>query len=257
MVISQKKETCLPMFATELEFDYPFAMKRFLFSIAVILIILTSCTVTEDLTINTDGSGKSYSDINVEQFFVDVLEDFSDFLPESDQTIMDSAVSGYAGSLGNIESIENAEWEKTGENQYILSFSYKSLDELLKDFNADSQTLLDITGNSISFHLDIESYAELKEIIPFLSDPNFEVYGPEYNQGMSEDDYLDMIYFLLGEDGPDAIRNGLISVTMNVPGTLTEVTGGEKLDDNSVRFSFPIIDFLLLNEPIEFSASWE
>ena len=43
---------------------------------------------------------------------------------------------------------------------------------------------------------------------------------------MSEDDYLDMIYFLLGEDGPDAIRNGLISVTMNVPGTLTEVTGG-------------------------------
>ena len=73
---------------------------------------------------------------------------------------------------------------------------------------------------------------------------------------MSEEDYLDMIYFLLGEDGPEAIRNGQVTMDITVPGTITATEGCEAIDSNTIRFSFPIIDFLLLNEPISFSAEW-
>ena len=221
------------------------------------VLLLASCTVTESMTINNQNSFGSVSEIKAEPFFVSVLEDFAEFLPENGKSIMDSSIEGFAGQLRETAGAEAVSYEKTGENEYTLVFSTNDLTTLLGSFGAADQSFVKIGENSFSFYLDINNYPELKTIVPFLADPNFEVYGPEYNQGMSEDDYLDMIYFLLGEDGPDAIRNGLISVTMNVPGTLTEVTGGEKLDDNSVRFSFPIIDFLLLNEPIEFSASWE
>ena len=231
-------------------------MKRIFPLIALIVFLLSACTVTEELTINSDRSGESVSDIHVEQFFIDVLGDFAEFLPENDESIMDSAISGYVDGMTGIASIEKSSWEKTGENEYLISFSYSSLEKLLSDFNADEQTLLTVTDNSISLYLDIESYQELKKIVPFLADPNFEVYAAEYNQGMSEEDYLDMIYFLLGEDGPEAIRNGQVTMDITVPGTITATEGCEAIDSNTIRFSFPIIDFLLLNEPISFSAEW-
>ena len=231
-------------------------MKR-IFPLIAIALMLVSCTVTESLTIRSDRSGESISDIHAEDFFIDVLEDFSEFLPESDETIMDSAISGYADEMAANASITDYSWEKRGENEYRISFDFTSVEDLLSSFGADNQTLLSITYNSIAFNLSIENYAELKEIIPFLSDPNFEVYGAEYNQGMSEDEYLDMIYFLLGEDGPDAIRNGMVTLDIKLPGTVTAIEGCEAIGDDEIEFSFPIIDFLLLNDPISFSASWE
>ena len=230
-------------------------MKRLILPLAVIL-SLASCTVTEDLSLSGNG-GTSYADIHVEDFFIDVLNDFSTFIPESSETIMDSAVRTFSEQLDAIESVTSVSWEKTGSNDYTLSFSYSDLAQLLQGMGAEEQTLLRQEGNSLSFHLDIGSYQELKRMVPFLADPNFEVYGPEYNQGMSEADYLDMIYFLLGEDGPDAVANGSVSVRISVPGTIVSASGCEIVADDAAIFSFPIIDFLLLNEPMAFSLEWE
>ena len=103
----------------------------------------------------------------------------------------------------------------------------------------------------------MKTTATAATIVPFLADPNFEVYGPEYNQGMSEADYLDMIYFLLGEEGPDAISNGNVTINLTVPGTVTETVNAEKISDNTISYSFPVISFLLLSEPLSFSVQWE
>ena len=230
-------------------------MKRLILPLAVIL-SLASCTVTEDLSLSGNG-GTSYADIHVEDFFIDVLNDFSTFIPESSETIMDSAVRTFSEQLDAIESVTSVSWEKTGSNDYTLSFSYSDLAQLLQGMGAEEQTLLRQEGNSLSFHLDIGSYQELKRMVPFLADPNFEVYGPEYNQGMSEEEYLEMISFLLGEEGPDAISHGLVSMEITVPGTITAVENAEKTGDSTAVFSFPIISFLLLNEPLSFSIEWE
>ena len=122
---------------------------------------------------------------------------------------------------------------------------------------AENQSLFTLSDDSLSFYLDINNYPELKAIVPFLADQNFEVYGPEYNQGMSEADYLDMIYFLLGEDGPEAITNGVMEININVPGTITAADGCRIAGTNTAVFTFPIIDFLLLNTPLSFSVAWE
>ena len=235
---------------------YAFCMKRFIIPIFAFALLFSGCQVTEDLTLNDDGTGSSYTDIHVEQFFIDVLEDFAEFLPTEDESMMESAINGYASQLGTTAAIKEASWESLGDNRYTVSFDYSSIDTLLSEMGADNQSLFTISDNSLSFYLDINNYPELKAIVPFLSDQNFEVYGPEYNQGMSETDYLDMIYFLLGEDGPEAISNGLIDVNITVPGTVTEADGCTIVDDNTVRFSFPIIHFLLLNEPLSFSVAW-
>ena len=116
--------------------------------------------------------------------------------------------------------------------------------------------MLRVSDKSLSFYVDIDNFDELTKIVPFLADPNFEVYGPMYNQGTTEEDYLDMIYYLLGEEGPDAIANGEVSIIVSVPGNITRVSNATKVSYNKARFTFPIIDFLLLNEPLTFTVDW-
>ncbi len=231
-------------------------MKRYLLILVAMILFLAGCQVTEELSIEGEGQGSSYTDIHVEPFFIDVLEDFGEFLPENDESMMDSAIRGYASQLDGVSAISDIKWESLGDNNYTVSFSFSDIDTLLSEMGAENQTLFTLSSNSLSFHLDIDNYSELKSAVPFLADPNFEVYGPEYNQGMSETDYLDMIYFLLGEDGPEAITNGIISVNITVPGTITDAAGCSVTGENTAAFSFPIIDFLLLSESLEFSVTW-
>ena len=231
-------------------------MRRIIIPIMVLL-AATGCQVTEDLTVKEGGAVSSSTDIHVEQFFIDVLEDFAEFLPAEDESMMESAISGYASGLENTEAITAASWESLGDNRYSVAFDCSSVQELLSQMGAENQTLFVLDDHSISFSLDMENYQELKAVVPFLADPNFEVYGPEYNQGMSEADYLDMIYFLLGEDGPDAVANGVVEVSITVPGTITDAEGCKVTGTDTASFRFPIIDFLLLNEPLAFSIEWE
>lgn len=236
---------------------YLIGMKKILLPLIALVFVLTSCTVTESITLAQDKSGTSYSDINVEQFFVDVLEDFGEFLPSSDKSIMDEAMEGFSNQLAGIPSTTSVSFEKKGTNSYALSFDFSSVDSLIAELGAESQSLLSISDNSLKFFVDINNFEELTKIVPFLADPNFEVYGPLFNQGTSEEDYLDMIYYLLGEEGPDAISNGVVTIDITVPGDITTLQNATKASTNTARFTFPIIDFLLLNEPLTFTINWE
>ena len=234
---------------------YHLDMRKTIAALAITM-LLASCTVTESITLDSQSGLESVSDIKAEEFFVSVLEDFAEFLPENGKSIMDSSVESFAGQLSEKDGVTAASYEKTGENTYLLSFSASDIDTVLSSFGAAEQSLINRDEKSFSFYLDINNYPELKTIVPFLADPNFEVYGPEYNQGMSEADYLEMIYFLLGEEGPDAISNGEVTINITVPGTITSVENAEQISENTISYSFPVIAFLLLSQPLSFSASW-
>ena len=231
-------------------------MKRLSVILISMMMLLASCTVTETIDVTASDSGKSTTDVQVEQFFIDVLYSFADFLPEENADIMGNAVADLSSQLESLPSVESPSIETVEENHYRLSFDFTDIAELITDLGISEQSIFSIGDNSFSFYLDINNYPELKTIVPFLADPNFEVYGPEYNQGMSEADYLEMIYFLLGEEGPDAISNGEVTINITVPGTITSVENAEQISENTISYSFPVIAFLLLSQPLSFSASW-
>ena len=157
------------------------------------------------------------------------------------------AAGNLHSAAGNADCIAVVGVETTARNTQIF---------FITDLGISEQSIFSIGDNSFSFYLDINNYPELKTFLPFLSDPNFDVYGPEYNQGMSEADYLEMMSFLLGEEAPDAITNSQITIQLNVPGTISENVNAEVIDSDTVSFTFPLVKFLLLSEPIEFSVSW-
>lgn len=234
-------------------------MKKRILLTVLLITLLTSCVVNESLNCTTGYSGSSKTNITVDEFFLSVLEDFSSFNSGSGYSIMDDAMVGFSNKVNSSTSSSNVSLLSDGKGEkYVLSFDYSSLSSLIKDLNeGESNTLLSLTSSSISFNLGMDNYSELKSVIPFLSDKNFEVYGPEYSNGMTEEEYMDMISFLLGPDSPTALSDSLVTIEITTPGTITEIKGAMKSGPKKAVYSFPIIDFLLLNEPLSFSIKWK
>ena len=201
-------------------------------------------------------ASSSQSDISIQQFFIDVLNDYAEFMPSSDESIMDSAVSTFAGQIEATDEGRSTLFVKTGENDYSGYFEFGDIEALADQLGGQEQSIIRQTDKSLSFYCSIDNYTELESIVPFLADPNISVYLAQYNIGYSEQDYMDMITFAIGEEAPDALRSSMITINVTVPGTITAIEGAVQTGPDSLSYSFPLIDFLLLAEPLAFSVQW-
>ena len=233
-------------------------MKRLFLILSIAIFLFSSCSVTQSFSLSKSG-GSSLSDIKVDQFFLDVLEDFSDFTPQGDYSIMDEAMVNFADKLNSSSASSNVKLRTDGNStRYIISLDFSSLEKLVADLNGGKgNSLLAISDNKMTLNLAYDNYEELEDVIPFLSYPNFEVYGPRYSNGMSEEEYMDMISFLLGEDGPEALKKSFVSIEIETPGDITAIKGAMKTGERKAVYSFPVVDFLTLNTPLSFTIEWK
>ncbi|PKL10934.1 MAG: hypothetical protein CVV52_15910 [Spirochaetae bacterium HGW-Spirochaetae-8] len=231
-------------------------------SIMVMLVFTSGCVMQQGISMNANNSGWATTDLVVDDFFIAVLDDFATFTPEGPQTsIMDASVDDFLEMLQTKPSASNITLVKTGASSYFFDFDFTSLHQFLLEMNKlEPQSILTVgpegKNTAMKFYLDLKNYPELAKMIPFLADPNFETFGPLYNEGLSVADYLDMISYILGEEGPDAIMQSVISIRITTPTNVISQKGGTKTGANSVRFDIPLIDILLLAKPISFSAIW-
>ena len=226
--------------------------------VLVCSLLLLSCTVTEQSSLSSGTKGTSLTDIYVEDYFIDVLTDFAEFMPASDETIMDSAISTFASQLNDAPSASRVAAVKSDGNNYSVYFDFSSFEKLASELSGGkSSTIIKQGPNSLSFYVDIDNYEELEAVVPFLADPNIEVFLAKYNIGYSEEDYMDMIVFSLGEEAPESLRNSMITMDITLPGKVSAVTGAVKTSDTSIRYAFRLIDFLLLSSPLSFNVTWK
>lgn len=236
---------------------YPLSMRKASFLSILLIILLTSCTVSEQITLNNKTNSKIESDIQVEDFFVTVIEDFASFLPTSDESLLDGGIKGFSNQLKSSSATTAVSYSKPEENHYLIDVSFSSLPQLINDLSGGiDQSIIKLDDNSFSFYVDINNYNELEQIVPFLADPNFETFLPQYNIGYTEEDYLDMIVFLLGEEAPEKIKESTIKIRLKTPSRITSYTNCKKINSTTIEYEFELIDFLLLATPLSFSVKW-
>ncbi len=241
------------------------AMRAIIAGAAIIgTLLLSGCVVTENLALQSTTGGTSTTDLVVLQFFSEVLEDMSAFAPASDETITDAAVRDFTNNLASANNTSDVTYEiipMETDSAYTIDFGFKNLQQLFTDLSGgNSQSILTVkqaaNRTTLDFFLDINNYPQLTKIIPFLADPNFEVWGPLYNTGETADNYLEMMSFILSEDGPPAIENSMITLRFTTPSKILSNTNGKVVNATTFEYSFPLIDFLLLHKPLKFSVSW-
>ena len=240
-------------------------MKRLTPVLILLSLLLVSCSVTQSVSLNSSYGalrGSSQTQISATDFFVGVVEDLSSWKANgNNDPVMDVAVSEFAQNVKASSASSNVSFKKSAENSYEGSFSFSDLEKLVSDLclNNPNQTLVTVRREGgrtrMKLLISLENWATLTQVVPFLADRNFAVWGPVYNNPphdyLTEEDYKELVAFILGEDGPDAIDASRITIRLNLPSEVKS-TNGTIVSKNTVEFSFPLIDFLLLHTPIEF-----
>lgn len=228
------------------------------------LISLSSCVVAEKLTLNDQYvqtkavRGKSHVDLSVDDFFVSVIEDLSNWdSTGSNDAIIDVAIQDFVKNLQSSKAASSISFIETGYNTYMGDFSFSNFNQLITDLakGNSKQTIVTMNENKgkthVAIHIDMDNYSQLTEIIPFLADPNFEVYGPLYNHDLSQDEYLEMMGFILGDECPDSILKSSVKIQVVAP-VAVSAHNGKARNSKTIEFTFPLIDFMLLHNPIDF-----
>ena len=226
--------------------------------------LLSSCVVAEKLTLTGDYTqskavpGKNHVDLSVDDFFVGVVEDLSDWENKgNNDPIIDVAIQDFVKNLEASSVTSSIKFVETGYNTYMGDFAFTNFPQLLIDLsnNQADQSVVTMSSKNGKTHVEIsinmDNYEQLTKMIPFLADPNFEVYGPLYNNDLTEEEYLEMVSFILGEQCPDSIASSSIKIQVVAPKAIS-AHNGKLRNSKTVEFSFPLIDFLLLHESIDF-----
>jgi len=239
-----------------------FAMKyRCLAIIVFCVLLLCSCVVTQSIDFNNKEGSTS---LKANEFLVSVLEDLSCWTDqEGSDAFFDVAVTGVAKSIASSNCSRFVYINKSDDGSYMINFGFSNflslINQLSKDSNQDIVSIKEKDGyTTVSFKLSMENYESLKKIIPLLEDPNFEAYGPIYNNPpydfRTEEDYLYMMEFIFGE-GAKTIADSTINIIIDTPSSIISTTG-TMVSDTSTSFEFRLIDFLLLHNPITFSFTY-
>ncbi|QEN06062.1 hypothetical protein EW093_15665 [Thiospirochaeta perfilievii] len=160
-------------------------------------------------------------------------------------------------------SISNVNVESTIKNRYSGSFNVSNINNIFYNplINIpDNNKIFSITeGNgdkTFKINLSIDNYKYLKEFLPILKLESIDMLGPDANQGISQDEYMEMMSFSLGDDGPNDILGSYINLKININGTITSIVGGKIENNSSAIFNIPLLDVILLKKTLIYSFTY-
>jgi hypothetical protein len=214
----------------------------------------------QEANLEVDGSGSVRFRFELEPFFLETLLDMSSLEGGNDEAM--------EGKIFDLEKIQ-AEFEKkpnvvlsslSSPSPRILQgeFGFKDVEAVFKgekELTAAGVISFRKAGNenTITVHLGRDNFDQVSAFLPMQDNPLFEVLGPEENEGTTEEEYLEMMEFMLGEKGPPAIKDSYIELRITVKGKILEQQGG-KVEGSSVVFRIPLIRVLLLDQPLDYSV---
>lgn len=216
---------------------------------------LGACAVTQELYVRGDRSGETTIAIG---FSADLVARVQEMAALTGSEVPEEGVI-------NLEPIHNRLSVRPGVTVYRVeapeghrvevAFAFEDAQAILPSPDAMAApgvvTVEDVEdGTRVRFYFDLDNYGLLAEVFPMLDDPAIRAMGPEENTEITEDDYLSMMGFILGPAGPEEIADSLITIRVTVDGALVSQRGG-RVEDGAVVFEVPLLDLLLLHEPID------
>ncbi len=229
---------------------------------AVIMMMSMSCMVHEEFTIYVDDSGFSTFEVIIQEFFLEVLDDYSEFLPEEEADLSRLDAQRLEAELLSSEYIYEAEVREASETYFEGEFHFTDARYILRTAEEKQREIdvftYDASGRTqqVTIHIDIDNYSQLEELVPILKDPSFSTFGPEENRDVTKEEYLEMVSYMLGEEGPGAIEESEIRIVIHTTRPIIRQSGGRIVTPRQAVFTIPLIDFLLLHDPLIFSVTW-
>lgn len=229
---------------------------------AAAVLLLAACAVRQEASINRDGSGSIRFRVELTPFFVDYIRDMAEVSGEKQIE---------QGRIFDLEGIRRGFEERPGVKVTRLAspkpevlegeLAFRDVEAVFRGESQLTQAgVISFTrrGNAktLRLYLDRKNFAQVERLLPILDNPLFASLGPRENEGVTEAEYLDMMAFAMGDEGPAGIKSSAIELKVNVQGRLVSQSGGQP-KDGGVLFRVPLIRVLLLDTPLDYSLVFE
>ena len=216
---------------------------------------LGACTVTQQLHLRGDYSGETTIAIDYSAELVALVQELAE-LPGAEQR---------GDGIISLEPIYNRLTERPGVTVYRvererhrveIEFAFEDAREVLPRAAADAEvglvTFEEVEDGTVRvrLYLDLANYGLLSEVFPLLEDPVIRSMGPQEHKQSTPEGYLEVMSFVLGPTGPDALSASRVTVHVTAEGELVSQRGG-RVEGGLAVFEVPLLDLLLLHEPLD------
>jgi hypothetical protein len=229
---------------------------------AVLTVLLAACSVNQVLTIKADGSGTTSMRVVttklLREYILD-LQSVTGIAPAADGSIFDvpKLQKDFAARPGlTVKKVASP-----SPDVLEVELAYRSVEEVygtVESVKKSGMLLYSAAGGqkSLKVHIDRKNFKELSSVFPGMNNAAFEGIAPQEQDTITESEYLDMIQFTLGPDGPAALKGSFIDLVVKPEGSIVSQTGGTATN-GSVTFRIPLIRLLLLDKPLDYSLVWK
>lgn len=226
--------------------------------VAVLLIILGSCTVREELVVGADGSGTASLSIDLNPV---LLSYYSDLLTAMTGVPSDYAVfdlEQLAAAFEQQPSLELTQIERTALGKVRMDLAFEDVSAVGRDTQeAGSVTeafSFERSGNRrvLTVRLDRAAVNGFLAFAPPESAMMTDFLFPPSDGSVSREEYQDELAWALEEYAPPdevtmVLNESVIEVVVKPRGRIVDQEGG-RIRGDSVVFRVPVLDVLTLSE---------
>ncbi len=225
-------------------------------------LVLSACSVTQTLVIAGNGSGTLVTHAEVSALLRDYLMSLAELSgnasPLKEGRVFDAAAIGK--DFRSRPGIVVRKVSTPTPSALDLELEFDSVQDLLSGGDAltDTGALVFIDAGDTStlrLHLDRATWGQLARLFPPLRDPLIAQLGPLGSGQVTDDDYLAMIRFSIGDAAPDLLRKSSITLTVQPPGEIVSQSGGA-VSGGAVVFRIPVLRILVLDRALDYSVTF-
>ncbi len=236
---------------------------RFLLASAALGLFLAGCTVNQTIAVKGDGSGTASMHAEVSQLLADYIASLAE--------VSGKKTSTPGGAVFDVAAIRKDFSARPGitvtkavtptKNSLDLDLSFASIQDVFRSdekVSSSGALLYTVSGGkkTITLHLDRKNYTQLSALFPMLKDPTLASLGPQVDDTVTEDEYLQMVAFSIGDEGPALVKKSFITLTIDPEGEILSQTGGT-ISGGAVTFRIPLLRLMVLDKPLDYSVSYQ
>jgi hypothetical protein len=221
--------------------------------------LFPSCAARIQGDLKADGSGELTVAANLEPRMAALIRSLSGLANGSAAAPVVSGES-ITRSMAGAPGVKSAVFINTGPTAVTGSVSVSKIGDFLAPA-ASKKGFLDFTqagtGGKLSITVDRETGPGILTLIsPEISDYLAAIMAPlATGEELTKSAYVTLVSSIYGQGITDEISKGSVRADLSFPGTVNSVKGGT-FSGKTASFSIPLLDILVLEEPLSYEVVW-
>ena len=211
-----------------------------------------------------EGENLSFS-VELEDYLTTVIRQLQEIAGEEPPADPDAPVDTEAikGEFAQREGLNLVYLSAENPQKWGGKIEFSRIDDAFvsENFSATALKIFNFSQGSgesrLKVTITLDTVRAFLEENPSLNNPLMESFGPLSNEGLTDEDYLEMMEYALGVESRMGIKNSVFSLVIKTEGKIVEQIGGELLGPSTVRFSIPLLSILVLDEPLIYSLRFK